>query len=130
VNAIKVCARYSGMKQDEDDYCIICFEDANDASGSPPVDCRKLVNQPSCACEYLVHPDCLDRWIDTLGARGPPRCLVCRSVVERRRPLGEVVTEFFEARDEALTRGCTLCCKGMFYASACIMVYVLVASHA
>lgn len=114
---------------DDDEYCIICFEGGRDTDLSPPVTCATLVHQPSCACEYLVHPTCWRRWAETVEQQGPTRCLICRSIVERRRPLGELVSEFFETRDEALTRGCTLCCKGLFYASVCALAYVLVAQH-
>ena len=109
--------------------CIICFDDGYDNTSSLPVSCDKLLNRTLCECEYFVHPECLDTWFETTvteeGTANTARCLVCRSIVERKMSFSELITEMFETNDQTLTRICTWCYKGNFYAICIILIYVL-----
>ena len=86
--------------------CIICFEEFDD-SGAAPLCSRDIVVARHCACNYMVHRACWDRWRDQRPSRHRDlRCLVCSSVVERRRSRGEIIAEFIETHEVQSARAC------------------------
>ena len=75
--------------------CIICFEEFDD-EGVAALRAKDIVVSRYCACKYMMHRTCWERWMYERPSRyNGPRCLVCSSPVERRRSRSEIIAEFF-----------------------------------
>ena len=86
--------------------CIICFEEFDDG-GAAPLCSSDIVVTRHCACNYMVHRTCWNRWRkQLLSRRRGLRCLVCSSAVERRRSRGETIAEFIETHEVQSVRAC------------------------
>ena len=92
------------------DPCIICFEDV-DYAGAAPVCSHNVVISRDCACKYMIHRSCWEKWRVERPRRQKEkgiRCLVCASPVERRRSRGEIISEMLARHHVETSKVCRL----------------------
>ena len=75
--------------------CIICY-DSEDEHGNMPVASSDFLQTNLCNCEYMVHASCMRHWLAARPINLPShqiRCLVCSSIVEKKRSVGDRLRE-------------------------------------
>lgn len=84
------------------EHCIICYE-IFDNMGAVTVCSKDIVIARECACNYIVHRTCWERWKEQRPFPNHDlQCLVCASPVELRRSRCEIMSGFISH-----TRLCT-----------------------
>lgn len=102
--------------------CIICFEEFDD-EGIAALCSKDIVVSRQCACSYMMHRACWERWRNQRPTQyHGMRCLVCSSPVERRRSRGEIISEFFGTYEVQSARICKFI---VFVAGFAILLIVM-----
>lgn len=64
----------SDSSEDEESQCIVCLTSVSETEKTAV---RSVTT--SCACEYVVHANCLTTWLET---KARPLCMICRTPMQ------------------------------------------------